>query len=71
LGPQKGAEIVAQHKQIGWIRIPRDATSENHVVRFLDQVFIGVTDRAGVKERGMIEKRDDQGNLIERVPFEG
>jgi predicted helicase len=71
LGLQKGAEIVAQYKQIGCIRIPRDATAENHIVQFLDMVFIGVTDRAGFKERVMIEKRDDQGNLIERVTFEG
>jgi hypothetical protein len=71
LGFQKGAEIVAQYKEIGCIRIPRDATAENHIVQFLDSVFIKVTDRAGVTDRGTIERRDEQGNLIERVTFNG
>jgi predicted helicase len=71
IGLQEGAETVAAYKEIGCIRIPRDATAENHIVQFLDKTFIGVTDRAGVTERVMIEKRDDQGNLIELVRFNG
>jgi predicted helicase len=67
LGLQKGAEIVAQHEQIGCIRIPRDSTAENHIVRFLDKVFISVTDRGTGTEKTRVDKRDIDGNLIEVI----
>lgn len=67
LGLQKGAEIVAQYKQIGCIRIPRDATAKNHIVQFLDKVFIGVTDRITFTEKVRVEKWDSEGNLVEVI----
>ena len=71
LGLQKGAEIVAGYKEIGCIRIPRDATAENHIVRFLDKVFIRMTDQVTAKAMLEFEVRDKNGNLVERRTHEG
>ncbi len=51
IGLQTGAKLVAEYEKIGQITIPRGATAENYIVRFLNNVLSKVTNQAGLQDR--------------------
>jgi hypothetical protein len=50
IGLQAGAKLVADYEKIDQIIIPRGATPENYVVRFLNHVLAKVTDHIGFQD---------------------
>ena len=45
---QKGAQIVAAHEGIHHVQLRPDSTNENYLLRFLNNVFAGVTDTCAI-----------------------
>ncbi len=49
LGLQSGAEKVAENNNIKSIEVDADSTPENFTMKFLKQLFIGITAKVGVE----------------------
>lgn len=46
--PQKGAKLVASHTGVHYVQLRADSTTENYLLRFLNRVFVGVSDEAAI-----------------------
>ena len=51
LGLQEGAKKIADAENIHSVEIDASSTAENFAVKFLNKVFVGVTDRAIITDR--------------------
>lgn len=45
---QKGAKLIAAYEGIHHVQLRADSTNENYLLRFLNNVFVGVTDTLGI-----------------------
>jgi hypothetical protein len=52
-GLSRGAKKVADFRQIGHIQVSADSTPENYIMRCIEQVFVGLTNR--VTFNGVVE----------------
>jgi hypothetical protein len=63
----KGARKIADFKQIGHIQLSVDSTPENHVMKYLNDFFVGLTSNmATLKGELSYELRDKDGNVVSR-----
>lgn len=46
---QKGATLVAQHEGIKHVHLDPKSTTTEYILRYLNQVFVGVSDRLSLK----------------------
>jgi Restriction endonuclease len=50
LGLQTGAAIIANHEHIHSVQLNENSTRESYILKFLNEIFAGVTDRVQVSE---------------------
>jgi hypothetical protein len=55
IGLQSGAQLVADYEKIGVITIPRGATTEKYVLRFMHDILVKVTDHIDFQDAAMFE----------------
>jgi hypothetical protein len=60
----RGAKKIADFEEIGHVQISVTSTPENYVMRSVDQVFVGATDKIELKDAGSFEVMDKDGNVI-------
>jgi hypothetical protein len=46
---QRGAKVVAEHEGIKHVRLNPESTTADYILRYLNQVFIGVSDRLSLQ----------------------
>ena len=66
LGLQEGASKVAAHEGIVLVQLHPESTTTEYMMRFLDQVCVGLEERIHVTESLTITVTDKDGNVIER-----
>ncbi len=63
----KGARKIADFNEIGHIQLSVDSTPENHVMKYLNDFFVGLTaNMAKFKGELSYELRDKDGNVVSR-----
>lgn len=67
LGLQEGAKRVAAAENIVSVQLNANSTPYEHVLRFLNEVMVGVSDAITLKDSVTIEATDQDGNIIHRV----
>lgn len=50
LGLQRGAELVAAHKNIVNVRLDKDSTTTQYIMEFLNNICVGFTDNVSIRE---------------------
>ena len=65
-GLSEGAKKIADYREIGHIQLSADARPDQYVLRFLSQIFVGITDRVSVTDSFYYELRDKDGNIIQK-----
>lgn len=65
LGLQEGAEKVAGKEGIYSVQLNENSTTTSYILKFLNKIFIGVSDTIKVTDSIHIELRDKDGNLKE------
>ncbi|NUZ06736.1 restriction endonuclease [Piscinibacter koreensis] len=68
VGLQKGAEKIAAHERIVTVRLAPESTSTEYMLRFLNQIFVGVEDRLQITDTATAVLRDKDGHIIEVSP---
>lgn len=66
LGLQEGARKVAASTNIVEITLSPTSTTTDYLLKFLDQIHIGLSDTTSFSEEVTIEVHDKNGNLISR-----
>lgn len=66
---QSGAKLVAAHKNIQHVILDPKSTTTEYVLRFLNQVFVGLTERVCIKESVSIKIIRD-GKIVEERHYE-
>ncbi len=63
----KGAQRIADYHEIGHVQLSVDSTPENHVMKYLNGFFVGLTSNmATFKGELTYELRDKDGNVVWR-----
>ncbi len=65
LGLQEGAEKIARAENIRSVILNPECTTENYILKFLNEVHVGLSDRIEVKASVAITKMDRHGNIVE------
>ena len=55
LGFQAGAEKIAGAENIHSVLLDENSTTENYVLRFLNEIMIGVTEHIGIEEKATVK----------------
>ena len=63
---QEGASKVAAHEGIVLVQLDPDSTTTEYMMRFLNQVCVGLEERIHITESLTITVTDKDGNLVER-----
>ncbi len=50
IGVQQGGEIIAKYEGIETVHLDENSTTTDYVLRYLTNLFVGVTDRIGITE---------------------
>jgi hypothetical protein len=66
LGLQAGARLVAEQARICEVRLSPDSTTTDYVLRFLNHLCVGVSDRATFSDRATITVMDQDGRVVSR-----
>lgn len=56
---QKGAEMIARAENIHSVQLDENSTTENYILKFLNDVRVGRTDKVGVEDIVVPELRDE------------
>lgn len=66
--PQRGAKLVASHEGVHQVQLRADSTTENYLLRFLNRVFVGVSDVAAltVTDSAVVRIISADGSTLER-----
>ena len=65
LGLQKGAEKIANAENIKHVELSETSTRENFLLRFLDELFLRVSDHVGITDsvKAVVNPRSDTENI--------
>ena len=66
LGLQAGAKKVAAHANIVEVTLTPESTTTDYVLRFLDQIHVGISESVQATDECSVELRDMDGNVISR-----
>jgi hypothetical protein len=66
LGLQDGAKKVAAKANIVEVVLNQDSTTTDYILRFLDQIHIGLSETMHMGDHAVIVIRDKDGNVIDR-----
>ncbi len=66
LGLQEGAEKVAAAEKVVNVILNENCNRYEYVMRFLNNVMVGVHDTVSIKDSVSFEVRDKDGNVIQR-----
>jgi hypothetical protein len=69
LGLQEGAEKIARTENIYSVILNPECTTENYILKFLNEVHVGLTDQIELKASVTITKMDQHGNIVETKTF--
>jgi hypothetical protein len=69
LGLQEGAKKVAAKANIVEVILNQDSTTTDYILRFLNQINIGISETVHITEHLMIEVRDKDGNVVDRREY--
>jgi hypothetical protein len=70
LGLQKGAEKIAAAENVVNVILNENCNRYEYMMRFLNNLMIGVQDTISVKDSATIEVRDKDGNIVRRERVE-
>lgn len=65
IGYQEGAEKVAAHRDIKTALLSAESTTTDYVLRFLNHVFIGLSETVTISDQFSVTIRDKDGNVVE------
>jgi hypothetical protein len=66
LGLQEGAEKVSTAENIHNVTLDENSTTENYILKFLNEIHVGITDRITLTDSVSIKLFDADGNLIQQ-----
>lgn len=66
VGLQEGASKVAAHEGIVLVQLHPDSTTTKYVMRFLNQICLGLEERIRITESLTITVTDNDGNVVDR-----
>ena len=66
IGLQAGAKKVAEKANIVEVTLNQNSTTTDYVLRFLNQIHIGISETVHATDHMVAELRDMHGNVIER-----
>lgn len=66
LGLQEGANLIAGRENIISVLLSKDSTQQQYVLKFLNDIMIGLHATLSFKASVEIEHRDESGNLLSR-----
>lgn len=69
LGLQEGAAKIAKVDKIHSVILNPECTTTDYILRFLNRVRIGISDRCTFRESLTITKMDKDGNVVERRTY--
>lgn len=62
---QKGAAKIAKAENIKIVQLTQDSTRKNYLLKFLDELFLGITDEVGMSDKPAVEIQNaDSGEGI-------
>ncbi len=70
LGIQKGAKKIARAENIHVVQLDPNSTTENYIMKFLNEILVGITEKIVFKDSVDAILYDKNGNIINRVKTE-
>ncbi len=70
LGMQEGAKKIAQAENIHEVQLDPKSTTENYIMKFLNDILVGVTDKICIKDSVTVVVQDKNGNVVDRKKIE-
>ena len=67
LGLQEGAAKIAKAENIVNVQLGADSTRKDHILKFLNQVFVCQSDTVRVTERVSVVKINEAGDITEII----
>jgi hypothetical protein len=64
-GLQKGAMKIADHNGIHTVHLNQNSTKTDYMIKFLNKVYLGLSDTCTSTESISIVKKDKDGNVID------
>lgn len=66
IGYQEGAGKVAAYRDIKTVVLSANSTTTDYVLRFLNKVFVGVSESIKISDSLSVTVRDKDGNIVEQ-----
>jgi len=63
-GLGEGAKAIADYERIGHIQLSANATAHEHVMKYVNNLFVSVTAKLTLSSSASFEVRDSKGNII-------
>lgn len=70
LGLQEGAEKIARAEKIHNVILTPDSTTINYILKFLNEVHVGIGEKAVGRASISVTKIDKDGNVYETVTYD-
>ena len=67
LGIQEGGKKIAQSENIHEVILDANSTTENYIMRFLNDILVGVTDKISIKDSVTVIVYDKDGNIVNEI----
>ncbi len=65
LGIQEGGRKIAKAENIHEVLLDPHSTTKDYFMRYLNNFFVGISDRINVTDSVTVIKRDKDGNIVD------